>query len=349
MWGRFKKIFKKTPAAVPPSVASPPVASPPVAPSPPPPPPPPARTPTDESKEQTISTLAEPHMMPTLLTRQQSLDSDAYMQGYDEREKSFEYLRKTLTPSMFHYYMNLLNVLPYDYKQSLAKPSSQRIKQDNQLIHSIFDMIEPIDTPLLVYRCYQNGVNFKTLKSQRSNTVLSSTTLSFIYANRWCSNIIQPGVVYDYQRREKSNFMICILILPGTKIIPLIADYLENKRFQYEILLDSRSTLHFTGEIKQPQGIPIFVNLPGNDISVNNAIYERNKIMVQQIIEKETTDKLDKIYRDPKRSDDVDHFMKWQDTDMEGGKSRKFKKPRKTRKFKKSKKSRKSKKTRKNY
>jgi len=333
MFTRIKNLLKKTPAGPLPAEARPQ---------------PLVRTPTDESKEQTISTLAEPHMMPILIKRQTSLDSDATMQGYDEREKSVQYLRKVLTPSMFDYYIRFLNELPDDYKESLARPSNQRIKKDNQLIHSIFDMIEPIDTPLLVYRCYKNGVNFKTLKSQKNNTVLSSTTLSFKYANQWCDNVIKPGINYDFQRAEKNNFMICILILPGTKIIPLIADYLENKKVQYELLLDSRSTLHFTRMLRYNKSlIPIFVSLPGNDISVNNAVYERNKIMVQQIIEKEEKeekDRLDEIYRNPEWTDDVDHFMKKQDMDMEGGKIKKSRKYRKYRKSKKTRKSRKYKK-----
>jgi hypothetical protein len=332
MFTRIKNFLKKTPAEARP----PPLL---------------VRTPTDESKEQTISTLTEPRMMPTLLKRQTSLDSDATMQGYDEREKSFQYLKKVLTPSMFDYYIRFLNGLPEDYKESLARPSNQRTKMDNNLIHSIFDMIDPIDTPLLVYRCYKEDVNFKTLNTQKSNTVLSSTTLSFKYANGWCNNVIKPGIIYDYQRPNKSNFMICILILPGTKIIPLIADYLENKRVQYELLLDSRSTLHYTRMARKNKShIPIFVSLPGNDISVNNAVYERNKIRVQQIIEKEEKeekDRLDEIYRNSEWTDDVDHFMKLQDEDMKGGKYRKsriFKKTRKSRKYKKTRKSRKYKK-----
>ena len=101
---------------------------------------------------------------------------------------------------------------------------------------------------------------------------------------------------------------------------------------------------------KNKSHIPIFVSLPGNDISVNNAVYERNKIRVQQIIEKEEKeekDRLDEIYRNSEWTDDVDHFMKLQDEDMKGGKYRKsriFKKTRKSRKYKKTRKSRKYKK-----
>jgi hypothetical protein len=204
-----------------------------------------------------------------------------------------EYLKINLGEAEYNYYINFLESLPQVEKDALALPSEIRTPNDIKIIQEIFKKIQPIQQPLYVYRCYRKNVTFQNLLDQPINGVLSSTTISFNYANQWCWWSVQPvreGVKYEFETRPE-NLIICILIPPGTKVIPLIADYLIHKRKEYEILLSDTATLHYTGTNKRPTGyqeVPVFLYLPGNDITENNKIIQKTKIYTIQLKVKES-------------------------------------------------------------
>ncbi len=124
----------------------------------------------EDSKRDTMSSFTDPNNMRSLLKRRPTMDSINNIHQYKQSERSFQYLQNILPPKMFNYYTKFLKSLKSKYKISLAKPAGERTTIDNNNIHEIFDMISPVDTPLLVYRCYRSGVNFNALTNQKNNT-----------------------------------------------------------------------------------------------------------------------------------------------------------------------------------
>jgi len=317
----------------------------------------PKKTESKDITQQQITTITDP-LFPV---RRLSFDDTPSLKNIEKKNKITEYLKINLGEAEYNYYINFLNSLPDEYKQSLAKSSYKRTQDDIINIEHLFDAIKPIEQPLYAYRCYQRNVTFEMLKNQPNNRFLLSTTLSFEYANEWCNYIVKRNATrpritstYNFQTIQ-SNLVICILIPPGTRVIPLIADYLENKRVQYEILLDDRSTLHYAGTNKSPTGyeeVPLFVYLPGDDIAENKMIFKRIRIYTEQLKLKEAEQarleaeaEAERIRLEAeaieetriKQEDNNPNFLEFGFTDIVGGRKI-YKKTKKNKKNKKSKK-----------
>jgi hypothetical protein len=110
----------------------------------------------------------------------------------------------------------------------------QRVKV---ALDAAFDAVPPTTNTLVVFRKFTAGVNHQTLRDNPNNLAYLSTAVVRDYSSQFGG----PG----------GGYMTCIIIPPGSKVIPLIIDAqrLYMKAIQYEVFLDRRGYLLDTGMV----------------------------------------------------------------------------------------------------
>ena len=192
---------------------------------------------------------------------------------------------QSILQEQYEEYIEFLKALREDEKIALAKPSRNRTTEDNELIERIFHKIPPLKHSFYAYRCYERNVSIADLQANPNNGVISSVTIRASYANWWCKRSFGGIISYVFKDEmpkqpnrkldEKGDLIVCILIPKGTKIIPLIGNYLRHKEQEFETILSSHSKLYYTGIKIESKNIPLFVcvneeNLIDNTTEMKN-------------------------------------------------------------------------------